>query len=45
MVMLRILIREGGGLKVLGHFIKAVVTVVLLFGSETWVLTPGWSGP
>ena len=26
-------------------FFKVVVQVVLLFGSETWVLTPAWDGP
>ena len=38
--MSRILIREGSDPKVSGHFFKAVVQVVLMFGAETWVLTP-----
>ena len=38
-LMLRIFIREGADPKVSGHFFKAVVQVVLLFGEETWVLT------
>ena len=37
--MSRILIREGADPKVSGHFFKAVVQVVLLFGAGTWVLT------
>ena len=36
----RILSREGEDPKVLGHFYKAVEQAVLLFGAETWVLTP-----
>ena len=36
----RILIREGADPKVSVHFYKAVSKAVLLFGSETWVLTP-----
>ena len=36
----RILIREGADPKVSGHFFKAVLQAVLLFGAETWVLTP-----
>ena len=36
---MRILIREGVNPKVSGHFFKAVVQEVLLFGEETWVLT------
>ena len=36
----RILIREGAYPKVLRHFYKAVSLLVLLFGAETWVLTP-----
>ena len=40
----RILGREEAYERVSGIFFKAVVRVVLLFGSETWVLTPhmGW---
>ena len=36
----RILSREGAETKVLGHLFKAVVQAVLVFGAETWVLTP-----
>ena len=36
----RILSREGSDKMVLGNFFKAVVQAVILFGSETWVLTP-----
>ena len=35
-----ILSREGADKRVLGTFFKAVVQQVLLFGAETWVLTP-----
>ena len=35
-----ILSREGEDLKVSGHFFKAIVQAVLLFGAETWFLTP-----
>ena len=38
--LMRILVREGVNLRVYGMFFKAVVQVVLLFGSETWVMTP-----
>ena len=38
--MSRILIQEGAYPKVLGYFCKAVFQAVLLFGAETWVLTP-----
>ena len=38
--MLRILSREGADPKISGHFFKALVQVVLLFGAETWVLIP-----
>ena len=38
--LLQILSQEGGNLKVSGHFFKAVTQAVLLFGDETWVLTP-----
>ena len=31
---------EGADPKVLGSFYKAVAQAVLLFGAETWVLTP-----
>ena len=36
----RILIREGADKRISGTFFKAVVQQVLLFGAETWVLTP-----
>ena len=39
--LLRILCWEGEGARVSGNFFKAVVQAVLLFGAETWVLTPG----
>ena len=38
--MSRLLIREGADPNVLGDLFKAVVQAVLLFGAETWVLTP-----
>ena len=38
--LFRILIREGADPKVLGNFYKAVAQAVLIFGAETWVLTP-----
>ena len=47
-----IISREGGAQQVSGLFSKAIVQVVLLFVSETWVVTPcigrslgGGSGP
>ena len=36
----RILYREGADARVLGNFFNVVVQAVLLFGEETWVLTP-----
>ena len=36
----RILSREGSNKRVSGNFFKAVVQQVLLFGAETWVVTP-----
>ena len=36
----RILFWEGADARVSGIFFKAVVQAVLLFGAETWVLTP-----
>ena len=36
----RILSREGADKRVSGNFFKAVVQLVLLFGAETWVVTP-----
>ena len=38
--MSRILSREGAAPQVSGFFFKAVVQAVLLFGAETWVVTP-----
>ena len=38
--MSQIVDKEGADPKISGHFFKAVVQVVLLFGAETWVLTP-----
>ena len=35
-----ILSREGAKKRVLGNFLKAVVQQVLLFGVETWVVSP-----
>ena len=35
-----ILSREGADKRVSGNFFKAVVQLVLLFGAETWVVTP-----
>ena len=36
----RILIREAAAPQVSGFFFQSVVQVVLLFGLETWVVTP-----
>ena len=36
----RILSREGAYKQVSGNFFKAVVQQVLLFGADTWVMTP-----
>ena len=38
--MLRILSREGAAPRVSGFFLNAVIKVVLLFKSDTWVVTP-----
>ena len=38
--MLLILSREGVTARVSGFFLKAVIQEVLLFGAETWVVTP-----
>ena len=38
--MLRILIRKGMRPRVSGFFFKAVIQSVLIFGAETWVITP-----
>ena len=35
-----ILIREGANKRVSGNFFKEVVQQVLLFGAETWVVSP-----
>ena len=35
-----ILRREGATSRISGNFFKAVVQQVLLFGSETWLVTP-----
>ena len=43
--LLRILSREGADPNVSGIFSKAVIQVVVLFGEETLVLTPGWIEP
>ena len=46
--MKRILSREGAAPRVFGFFFKAVMHAVLLFGSETWLVTPymgkAWEG-
>ena len=36
----QILSREGADRRVSGNFFKAVIQQVLLFGAETWVVTP-----
>ena len=38
--MTRILSREGAEPRVSGFLFKAMVQAVLVFGSETWVVTP-----
>ena len=38
--MTRILSRDGLALRVSGFFFKDVVQAVLLFGSDTWLVTP-----
>ena len=35
-----ILVQEGGNPRVAGMFFNAVSQAVLIFGSETWVMTP-----
>ena len=35
-----ILTQAGENMRLYGTFFKALVQVVLLFGSETWVMTP-----
>ena len=37
---MRILGREGADTQKLGNFYLAIVKAVLLFGAETWVITP-----
>ena len=39
-IMQGILIREGATTRISGNLFKAVVQQVLLFGAETWVVTP-----
>ena len=39
-ILQRVLSREGADMRVSGNFFKAVVQQVLLFGAETWVVTP-----
>ena len=41
--MTSILSREGEELRVSVFFFKSVVQSVLLFGAETWVITPAWA--
>ena len=36
----KLLRREGASPRVMGHFYKAIVQAVLLYGAESWVLTP-----
>ena len=43
--MEKILEREGSDRRTPGRFYVAVVQAVLLFGSETWVLTPQLEKP
>ena len=38
--MLRVLSREGAALQVSGFFLNAVVQAELLFGLDTWLVTP-----
>ena len=38
--MMLILSREGAATQVSGFFFKAVVQAVMLFGLETWLVTP-----
>ena len=42
--LMKILSREGAAPRVSGFFFKAMVQLVLLFGAETWVVTPAWAG-
>ena len=41
----KILGREGADRRMAGRFYVVVVQSVLLFGPETWVMTPGWRRP
>ena len=36
----RILVREGGNVRVSGTFFKAVIQAILIFGSKTWEMIP-----
>ena len=38
--LMRILSREGASPRISGFFFKSVVQSVLIFGAETWVITP-----
>ena len=38
--MSHMLRREGAPLRVSGFFLKTVVQAVLLFGAQTWLVTP-----
>ena len=38
--MTRIISREGAAPRVSGFFFKAVVQAVMIFGLETWLVTP-----
>ena len=42
--MTGVLSREGAYAKTLGHIYLEVVQTVMLYGSETWVMTPGLGG-
>ena len=41
----RILIREVAAPQVSGLFFKAMAQAVLVFGADTWVVTPAWTRP
>ena len=43
--MTRILGWEGADIRITGLFFKVVVQAVLIFRSETWILTPYEAGP
>ena len=42
--IIKIISREGAAPQVSRFFFKAVVQLVMLFGAETWVVTPTWAG-